>query len=146
VVLLFIALVFFSAFVVSSYGFPFINSLFETTSAAATTGLTVGIISPSLVLELKWLFIFLMILGRVEIFAFFIMFSRTKEYTIKNNEKVMTIAENGTETIQITKQFRCSNCGKILTYVGQPGENLTITCSSCGTKGKVTIQANGTKK
>ncbi len=146
VVLLFIVLVFSSAFVVSSYGFPLVNSLFETTSAVATTGLSVGIITPSLALELKWLFVFLMILGRVEIFAFFIMFSRTKESTNKNNEKIKTIAENGTETTQITKQFRCSNCGKILTYVGQPGENLTITCSSCGTKGKVTIQAKSAKK
>jgi trk system potassium uptake protein TrkH len=140
VVFLMIALVFFSAFIVSSYGFQPVDALFETTSAVATTGLSTGIISPSLALELKWLFVFLMILGRVEIFAFFIMFSRTKEPTIQNKAKVITMTENAIETNQITKQFKCPNCGNILTYVGLPGENLTITCSSCGTKGQVTIQ------
>ena len=139
VVFLMIALVFFSAFIVSSYGFQPVDALFETTSAVATTGLSTGIISPSLALELKWLFVFLMILGRVEIFAFFIMFSRTKEPTIQNKAKVITMTENAIETNQIKKQFKCPKCGTIVTYVGLPGENLTITCSSCGTKGKVTI-------
>jgi len=146
VVLLMVSLVFFSAFIVSSYGFPPIDSLFETTSAVATTGLSTGIISPSLQLELKWLFICIMILGRVEVFAVFIMFSRTKEPAIKNKVKVITMAEQAIETNQITKQFRCPNCGKILTYVGQPGEDISITCSSCGTKGKVAIQADYSKK
>jgi len=79
VVLLMIVLVFFSAFIVSSYGFQPVDSLFETTSAVATTGLSTGIISPSLAIELKWLFVALMLLGRVEVLAFFIMISRTKE-------------------------------------------------------------------
>jgi len=79
VVLLMIALVFFSAFIISSYGFQPVDSLFETTSAVATTGLSTGIVSPSLALELKWLFVALMLLGRVEVLAFLIMVSRTKE-------------------------------------------------------------------
>jgi trk system potassium uptake protein TrkH len=79
VVLLMISLVFFSAFIVSSYGFQPVDSLFETTSAVATTGLSTGIISPSLAIELKWLFVVLMLLGRVEVLAFLIMISRTKE-------------------------------------------------------------------
>jgi trk system potassium uptake protein TrkH len=79
VVLLMISLVFFSAFIVSSYGFQPVDSLFETTSAVATTGLSTGIISPSLAIELKWLFVALMLLGRVEVLAFLIMISRTKE-------------------------------------------------------------------
>jgi trk system potassium uptake protein TrkH len=140
VVFLMIALVFFSAFIVSSYGYRPVNALFETTSAVATTGLSTGIITPSLQIELKWLFVILMILGRVEILPFFIMFSRTKESTVKNKAKVITMPENEIETNKITKQFKCPKCSNIITYVGPPGENLTITCSSCGKKGKVTIQ------
>jgi trk/ktr system potassium uptake protein len=79
IVVLMIIIIFIGTLVVSLYGFHPIDSLFETTSAIATTGLSVGIIGPSLALELKWLFVFLMILGRVEILAFFIIFSRTKE-------------------------------------------------------------------
>jgi trk system potassium uptake protein TrkH len=79
IVLLMISFVFVSTLIVSHYGFHPIDSLFETTSAIATTGLSAGIVSSSLAIELKWLFVILMILGRVEILAFFIMFSRTKE-------------------------------------------------------------------
>lgn len=78
VVLLFLCLIFFSAFIVSSYGFPPLDALFETTSAAATTGLSTGIVHPSLALELKWVFTVLMLLGRVEVLAFLIMVSRKK--------------------------------------------------------------------
>jgi trk system potassium uptake protein TrkH len=79
VVTLMIGIIFASSFIVSSYGFRPVDSIFETTSAMATTGLSAGIIGPSLALELKWLFVLLMLLGRVEILAFLIMFSRTKE-------------------------------------------------------------------
>lgn len=139
IVFLFIALVFFSAFIVSSYGFSIIDSLFETTSAVATTGLSTGIINPSLQLELKWLFVSLMILGRVEILAVFIMLSRTKKPLIEENIKSNLEKEYTIERNQITKQFKCSNCGKLITYIGLPGENITITCSSCGKKGKIKI-------
>jgi len=74
-----IIFMFIGTLVVSLYGFHPIDSLFETTSAIATTGLSVGIIGPSLALELKWLFVFLMIFGRVEILAFFIVFSRKRK-------------------------------------------------------------------
>lgn len=97
-VFLMISLVFFSAFIVSSYGFPLVDSLFETTSAVATTGLSTGIVSPSLAMELKWLFVVLMILGRVEIFAVLIMFSRAKEST--NQKKEIKIAAMDNETVQ----------------------------------------------
>lgn len=144
VVLLFITLTFFSAFIVSSYGFPLVDSLFETTSAVATTGLSTGIINPSLQLELKWLFVFLMIFGRVEILAFFIMFSRTKELTLQTKAQVIAKTENAIETNQITKQYKCPKCGNIVNYVGRPGENLTITCLFCG-KGKINIQESNKK-
>ena len=78
IIILMVVVIFISSFIVSLYGFHPIDSIFETTSAIATTGLSVGIIGPSLALELKWLFIFIMLLGRVEIFAFLIMFSRKK--------------------------------------------------------------------
>ncbi len=78
-VILMIGIIFASSFIVSSYGFRPIDSIFETTSALATTGISGGVVGPSLALELKWLFVFLMILGRIEILAFLIMFSRTKE-------------------------------------------------------------------
>jgi trk system potassium uptake protein TrkH len=78
-VILMIGIIFASSFIVSSYGFRPIDAIFETTSAIATTGISVGVVGPSLALELKWLFVFLMILGRVEILAFLIMFSRSKE-------------------------------------------------------------------
>jgi trk system potassium uptake protein TrkH len=57
------------------HGFPLIDSLFESTSAFATTGLSVGIVNVSLPVYLKWLMIILMILGRVEIVPFLITFS-----------------------------------------------------------------------
>lgn len=49
------------------------------------------------------------------------------------------MTETAIETTQITKQFRCPNCGNIITYAGRPGERLKITCPSCGTKGRVTM-------
>jgi trk system potassium uptake protein TrkH len=83
VIFLMIGLIFFSTIIISFYGFKPVDSLFETTAAVATTGLSVGVVSPSLVIELKWLFVFLMLLGRVEILAVLIMFSRTKEQSPK---------------------------------------------------------------
>jgi len=82
IVILMMSFIFISALIVSLYGFHPIDSLFETTSAIATTGLSAGVVGPSLALELKCLFVFLMILGRVEILAFFIMFSRTPDPTL----------------------------------------------------------------
>jgi len=79
-VILMAGIIFVSAAIVSSYGnnSP-IDSIFEVTSAMATCGLSTGIVGPTLAIELKWLFVLLMILGRIEILAFFIMFSRAKE-------------------------------------------------------------------
>ena len=139
VIVSWVGLIFGSAFIISLYDFQPIDAIFDATSALSTTGLSAGVVGPSLALELKWLFVFLMIIGRVEILAFFIMFTRTKETSIKHKAKVITITENAMETNQITKQFKCPKCGNIVTYTGLPGENLSITCSSCGTKGKVTI-------
>jgi len=47
-------------------GYSFVDSLFEVTSAFATAGLSVGIVSIFMPLGLKWLLVILMILGRIE--------------------------------------------------------------------------------
>lgn len=78
-IFLMVLIIFASSLIVSYYGFTPINSIFECTSALATTGLSAGIIGPSLALELKWLFTFLMLLGRVEIISFLVIFVRSKE-------------------------------------------------------------------
>jgi ABC-2 type transport system ATP-binding protein len=49
------------------------------------------------------------------------------------------MVENVNETNQITKQFRCPNCGNIASYAGRPGESIIVTCPSCGKKGRATI-------
>lgn len=79
VVLSMIGLIFGSACLISLYGFEPVNAVFDVTSALANVGLSTGIAGQPLALELKWLFILLMLFGRVEILAVFIMFSRTKE-------------------------------------------------------------------
>jgi len=48
-------------------GYSFVDSLFEVTSAFATAGLSVGIVSIFMPLGLKWLLIILMVLGRIEV-------------------------------------------------------------------------------
>jgi trk system potassium uptake protein TrkH len=87
VVISMVGLIFGSAFLISLYGFHPVDAMFEATSALATTGLSAGIVGPSLALELKWLFVFLMIVGRVEILAFFIMFTKVKEPYLKQRTR-----------------------------------------------------------
>ncbi|XES76583.1 MAG: TrkH family potassium uptake protein [Candidatus Bathyarchaeia archaeon] len=87
-VLLAIAIIFVSSLVVCHYGYRPIDAIFETTSALATAGLSAGIVSFSLATELKWLFIFLMLLGRVEIMAFLIMFFREKNGNVNGKDTV----------------------------------------------------------
>jgi trk system potassium uptake protein TrkH len=77
-VVLFASVIFFSTIIVSAYGYAPVDSLFDTTSAMATTGMSAGVISPSLQLELKWLFSALMLLGRFEVIAVLIILTRRK--------------------------------------------------------------------
>ncbi|MCS7105705.1 MAG: hypothetical protein NZ942_00055 [Candidatus Aenigmarchaeota archaeon] len=74
-----IFIIFLSAFVFTFYGFSFEDSIFESLSAYSTAGISIGITSLSLPLELKWLLIILMIVGRVEIMTLFIGLSGIKE-------------------------------------------------------------------
>jgi trk system potassium uptake protein TrkH len=77
------ALVIVSSVVVSYYGFNLVDALFECTATVGNVGLSVGIATPSLALELKWLFMALMLVGRVEIIVFLVMFSRAKEKKVE---------------------------------------------------------------
>jgi len=77
IILLYIILISVSAFLLTFNGFPYIDSLFEVTSAIATTGLTIGITSISLPIPYKWLLVLLMVLGRVEIVPFLLSFIKS---------------------------------------------------------------------
>ncbi len=59
----------FSGLMTSSYGYPVLDSFFESTSALSNVGLSTGIVSPIMPVGLKILFIFEMLLGRLEIMA-----------------------------------------------------------------------------
>jgi trk system potassium uptake protein TrkH len=53
------------------FGYPFINSLFESTSAAANVGLSCGITSVNMPATLKLTYIFQMWAGRLEFMSVF---------------------------------------------------------------------------
>jgi trk system potassium uptake protein TrkH len=55
-------------------GYPFLDSLFEIVSATCTVGLSTGITSPSLPTLLKGILCLDMLMGRLEIVAFLILF------------------------------------------------------------------------
>ncbi|MMZ70255.1 Cation transport protein [compost metagenome] len=48
------------------YGYSFVDTLFEATSAAGCVGLSVGVVSPTAPLGVKLTIMTLMLLGRVE--------------------------------------------------------------------------------
>jgi trk system potassium uptake protein TrkH len=75
-VLLGISIVFVSALIFSLNGFAFMDSLFEVSSAFATTGFSVGITSLTLMPSLKWLLTIIMILGRIEVLPFLIAIAK----------------------------------------------------------------------
>ncbi|HLP79859.1 MAG TPA: potassium transporter TrkG [Acidobacteriota bacterium] len=68
-VLLFAGIIIAGTVVVSSQGYGVIDSLFEVVSALSCTGLSVGIVGAGTSLFLKWVFILLMLVGRIEIFT-----------------------------------------------------------------------------
>jgi ABC-2 type transport system ATP-binding protein len=37
----------------------------------------------------------------------------------------------------IEQKFKCPNCGEISSFYGNPGEQLTVTCTICNSKGRV---------
>lgn len=71
ITLLYILLYFAGALLGLFYGYPLQDALFESTSAAAAVGLSVGVVSPDLEPALKSFYIFQMWIGRLEFIAVF---------------------------------------------------------------------------
>lgn len=65
--------IFIGASIMTVYGFSFVDTLFEATSAAGCVGLSVGVVSPSSPLGVKVTIMILMLLGRVEYVQFFMI-------------------------------------------------------------------------
>lgn len=72
IVLIILTLVF------STIGLSFIDSLFEVGSAFTTNGISMGITTVTMPLGYKWLLIFAMVLGRIEVATLFRFFNSTK--------------------------------------------------------------------
>lgn len=71
-VFLFLALFFIGSGVITAYGYPLQDALFEFASALSTVGLSVGITSADAPAGILWIEIFAMFLGRLEFFAIII--------------------------------------------------------------------------
>ena len=74
VLLLFLALYLLGALAAMFYGYAFDQAMFESTSAAAAVGLSVGLVSPGAPAPLKAVYIFQMWIGRLEFIAVFALF------------------------------------------------------------------------
>jgi trk system potassium uptake protein TrkH len=72
--LLYIGILIASTFVFILFGFGMMDSLFEVSSALGTVGLSIGITTPALPLFLKVLLCVDMLLGRLEIIPFLVLF------------------------------------------------------------------------
>ncbi len=73
ITLCYLLIYFLGALVGSFLGYPFVMSLFESTSAAANVGLSCGITSPTMPVLLKVVYIIQMWAGRLEFIALFIL-------------------------------------------------------------------------
>lgn len=71
IVILFLVTYLAGALVGVFYGFPFDQAMFESTSATANVGLSIGVLDPSLPLPLKLVYLVQMWLGRLEFMAVF---------------------------------------------------------------------------
>lgn len=73
----------------AAYGYSFTASIFEAASVSTNTGLSVGVTNPAMPTGLKWAYILIMYVARVEFFSFFaliavIMSSATKKARLRN--------------------------------------------------------------
>ncbi|MCM8818765.1 MAG: TrkH family potassium uptake protein, partial [Candidatus Omnitrophica bacterium] len=75
ILILFIFTYFLGSLIGTFYGYPFLYSIFESTSACANVGLSVGITNPSMPNLLKIVYIFEMYLGRLEFLSVFVFIS-----------------------------------------------------------------------
>jgi trk system potassium uptake protein TrkH len=73
IIILYTGLYFFGAAVGMLCGFPFLNALFESTSAAANVGLSCGITNAAMPTALKITYIFQMWAGRLEFMSIFVL-------------------------------------------------------------------------
>ena len=71
--LLYLGLYVLGAMIGTWFGYPFLNSLFESTSAAANVGLSCGITDASMPAVLKLVYIFQMWAGRLEFMSIFVL-------------------------------------------------------------------------
>jgi trk system potassium uptake protein TrkH len=71
--LLFVGLFLLGAGVGLAYGVPLQSALFESVSAGASVGLSVGVTSPTMPVVLKLTYIAEMLLGRLEFIAVFVL-------------------------------------------------------------------------
>ena len=71
ILLAFVLLYFGGGLLGAYYGYPFVDALFESTSAGSTTGLSCGITIPAMPAGLKLYYIFAMWAGRLEFIALF---------------------------------------------------------------------------
>ena len=74
ITLLYLVLYFGGAVLGLFYGYPLQEALFESTSAAAAVGLSVGVVGPNLETGLKLFYIFQMWIGRLEFISVFALF------------------------------------------------------------------------
>ncbi len=74
VALLYVALFLLGAGVALGYGYGFQEALFESVSAGASVGLSVGITEPAMPMLLKLTYMFQMWAGRLEFVAVFALF------------------------------------------------------------------------
>ncbi|MBI4181349.1 MAG: TrkH family potassium uptake protein [Candidatus Aenigmarchaeota archaeon] len=89
-ILLSIASVFLGALALTTAGHSFTDSLFEAVSAFGTVGMSVGIAVPALAVELKWVFILLMLVGRIEVIPFLVAFVRHRDSSLPGRLPVPT--------------------------------------------------------
>ena len=73
ITLLYLGLYMLGAIIGTRFGHPFLNSLFESTSAAANVGLSCGITNASMPTALKLTYIFQMWAGRLEFMSIFVL-------------------------------------------------------------------------
>jgi len=71
--LLYVALFLIGAGIGVAYGVPLQHALFESVSAGASVGLSVGVTDPAMPILLKLTYIFEMYLGRLEFVAVFVL-------------------------------------------------------------------------
>jgi trk system potassium uptake protein TrkH len=73
IALAFVLTYFMGALVGVYFGYPFLDSLFESTSATGNVGLSMGIVDPSMPTALKVTYILQMWIGRLEFIAVFVL-------------------------------------------------------------------------